>query len=87
MTPKYILYWDDNCMRPMHYVQKNHLLLFDIKEKKEIETNTTFLESMFPFPRNSPCTMYGTPYGHYRFYDVKVFTDKIEYYKEIKKYL
>jgi len=37
MTQKYILYWDDNCMRPMHYVQKNHLLLFDIKEKKKLK--------------------------------------------------
>ena len=31
--------------------------------------------------------MYGTPYGHYIFYDVQVFTNKNEYYKEIKKYL
>jgi hypothetical protein len=87
MIPKYILYWHNDCMRPTHYVNKNPLLLFNIKTKQENTTDTIILEKMFPFPRDGPFGMWGTPYGHYRLYDVQVLTDKIEYYKEIKKYL
>ncbi len=86
MIPKYILYWDkDLYWKPMY--TRNQLLLFDIEHKKEIETNTTYLEKIFPFPRNGPFSMWGTPYGHYKLYDVYVITNKNEYYEEIKKYL
>jgi len=72
MTKRYIMFWKD-----LDWRYDGDILLYDTISKKEEIHNKNSIFEKFPVP--PPHSMWGTPFGHFSKYDLKIIKNLSSY--------
>lgn len=74
---KYLIYWKN-----LNFACKEDILVYDTTTDTEEVFNQETIFTKFPVP--PPCSMWGTPFGHFSRYDVSL-EPQLEQYQRIKE--